>query len=66
MTKDNFRTQCDLARVRVADYDRIDGYKDRDLPTIAAAMETGLRMEDNGPVYDAFVMLEELAAAITA
>lgn len=46
---------------RVAAFDKIDGYKPRDLETILGALQCGLLNPKSGAAWDAFVMLTDFA-----
>lgn len=51
------------ARKRVMGMDAIDGFKNRHLLTVLAALEAGLKTPSNKCQYDAFVMLQDLVAS---
>jgi hypothetical protein len=55
-----FEQRMAEARARVNELDKVDGHKDRDLKTIWAALDAGLRHPECGAQYDALVMLEDL------
>jgi hypothetical protein len=57
-----FAAKLLAARKRVAEMDEMDGFKDRHLATIVAALRSGLaNFESNyGSEFDALVMLEDL------
>ena len=56
--KNKHEVSTEAARKRVAAMDAIDGFRDRSVETILAALETGLRsVENQDCLYDAFVML---------
>ena len=57
---DEFDIQCLKAKARVQQMDRSDGFKDRYLPTIFAALECGLKHPDTGAQFDALFMLSDL------
>jgi hypothetical protein len=54
----DFEKELSEARERVASMDKIDGHKDRDIATITAALEAGLRT-DLSAAFDALVMLKD-------
>jgi hypothetical protein len=56
----DFAAQMLRAQERVAQMDAIDGFKDRALATIHAALKCGLQRPETGAAYDALVMLESL------
>lgn len=60
MTRDEFVTELSKATRRVHSMDRVDGYRERSLPTILSAMEAGIRNPDSSCQFDAYVMLREL------
>lgn len=47
------------ARRRIDEMDAIDGFRDRELKTIAFALEAGLKNKDIKCAMDALVMLED-------
>jgi hypothetical protein len=57
-----FEEEVAEAEKRVAEMDRVEGYRERSIGTILAALETGLKHPENGAHYDAFVMLTDLRA----
>jgi hypothetical protein len=60
----SYRQELEAAKKRVAEMDKYDGYKDRELTTIVMALKTGLRHKDNKTfecAFDALVMLADLA-----
>ena len=52
------------AENNVKDLDGHDGYKDRDLRTILAALEAGLINPETNAHFDAYVMLKEVVTKI--
>ena len=51
------------ARERVAELDRVDGYRDRTIGCILQAAKCGVREPTNDASYDAIAMLEDLLAS---
>jgi len=49
-----------LAQQRVASFDTRDGFQDRKLATIWAALEMGIRKPESDAHLDAYVMLSDL------
>ena len=45
------------AEQRVAEMDEVDGFPDRSIGAIIAALDVGLERDDDSPAYDALVML---------
>jgi len=62
MVTTTFEADVQAARQRVSDFDEIDGFPNRDLGVILAALEAGLRDTTNGAQYDAYVMLQDVVA----
>ena len=59
MTEKEFDALKKKAIKNVADLDGVDGFKDRYIGTIAAALEAGLRHPETNAAFDALVMLED-------
>jgi hypothetical protein len=59
MTVEEFKAGVAAARKRVSTMDSIDGFKDRFLGTILAAMKAGIFFPETGAHFDAYVMLED-------
>jgi len=57
----SFDEEMAAARGRVAEFDKIDRYRERGPGAIAAALEAGLRNPEGGAQYDALVMLRHVA-----
>lgn len=55
-----FPQRLQEAEKRVAEMDSVDGWKDRNLTTILAALEAGLKNPISGGHYDAYVMLRDI------
>lgn len=53
-----FEERLDRARKDVEMLDSVDGYRDRRLATILAALGAGLKNPDSNSHFDAYVMLE--------
>jgi hypothetical protein len=62
----DFEKQVDEAAKRVAEFDKIDGYKARDIGTIYSALCCGLLKPETGAAYDALIMLQDLARTESA
>ena len=45
------------AKTRVAEMDKADGFDDRSIGAIIAALDVGLERDDDSPAYDALAML---------
>ena len=61
MSDHEFLLLVTRAELRVAELDKVDGYADRHADTIMAAMEAGLKKPESGALFDAFVMLRDVA-----
>jgi len=59
MTGEEFKAGVAAARKRVSIMDSIDGFKDRFMGTILAAMKAGILFPETGAHFDAYVMLED-------
>ena len=53
------------ARKRVAQLDEIHGHEDRSLGVLIEALASGLNGVDDGPAYDALVMLMDIRSVIS-
>lgn len=52
------------ARKRVAQLDEIQGHEDRSLGVLIEALASGLNGVDDGPAYDALVMLMDIRSVV--
>ena len=59
MTVEEFKAGVAAARKRVSKMDAIDGFKDRAVETLLAALKAGICFPDTGAQFDAYVMLDE-------
>lgn len=53
------------ARKRVAQLDEAQGHEDRSLGTLIEALAAGLNGVDDGPAYDALVMLMDIRSVVS-
>lgn len=53
------------ARKRVAQLDEIQGHEDRSLGVLIEALASGLNGVDDGPAYDALVMLMDIQSVVS-
>jgi hypothetical protein len=60
MNQEEFNLRLAKAKKDVAKMDQIDGYKERSIGTIHAALECGLKNPDTNAAFDALVMLQDL------
>ena len=60
MTNRQFEACKAWARKNIAELDGVDGWKNREIGTIYAALEAGLRRPESNSAFDALVMLEDL------
>ena len=54
-----FDAKVENAKARVAEMDKVDGFKDRHLRTILFALAAGLQRPETNSHYDAYVMLAD-------
>lgn len=64
MTQGEFASKVKKARAFVDSLDKIDGFKDRELGTILAALEGGLKRPEDNSHFDAYVMLDDLVRGV--
>ena len=60
MTDEEFAMKYQAGHSRMCEMDQVDGCQDRMLPTIAMALETGLKHPSSGGQWDALAMLNNL------
>ena len=53
------------AKTRVAEMDEADGFDDRSIGAIIAALDVGLERDDDSPAYDALVMLMDCQSVLS-
>jgi len=63
MTLDEFKAHVATAKERVSKMDAVDGFKDRHVGTILAALKAGIMYPETGAQFDAYVMLDECVKA---
>lgn len=59
MSDEEFERKLKNARKRVAQMDRVDGFKDRQLRTIELALESGIKCSEEC-LFEALVMLKDI------
>lgn len=59
MTIEEFNAGVAAAKKRICKMDAIDGFKDRAVETLLAALKAGICFPDTGAQFDAYVMLGE-------
>jgi hypothetical protein len=64
MTIEEFNAGVAEAKKRVSKMDSIDGFKNRTVGTILAALKAGICFPDTGAQFDAYVMLGECKTAL--
>jgi len=60
MNQEEFNSRLAKARKNVDELDQVGGWKDREIFTIHAALEAGLKNPDTNAAFDALVMLQDL------
>lgn len=61
MSDHEFISLVARAELRVAELDKVDGYAERHVDTIMAAIEAGIKCPESGAVFEAYVMLRDVA-----
>lgn len=64
MSEAEFNTKFHNAKVRVMRMDAIDGWANRELPAIAAALRAGIMIDNEECLFEALVMLCDLCPKI--
>ena len=64
MKEKEFDEKLKLAVVRVMRMDSIDGWADRKIPTICAALRAGIILNNEEALMESYVMLSDLCSPI--